>query len=210
MSTAKAYTGARHSYHGRVDAAGTALIIGAYVLGTFPTAELVARERGHDVRAEGSGNPGASNVYRVAGRRAGALVLIGDLVKGALATGVGLAVGGRPLAMACGAAAVVGHCFPVTRRFRGGKGVATTAGLVAVLFPALAAVCALVWAGATRVKRTASLSSIAAALTLAMGVVAFGRPAWEIVSVAAVIGLVLIRHRSNLARLVHGEERSLR
>ena len=192
-----------------MDGAEVALVAGAYLLGTFPTAVVVAGTRGHDVLAEGSGNPGASNVYRVAGRRAGALVLAGDLVKGVVAAAAGYAAGGRPLAMACGAAAVIGHCYPVTRRFQGGKGVATGAGLAAVLYPALAAACAVVWLATARVQRTASLSSLAAALTLVFGVVAFGRPAWEIAAVLAVVGLVLLRHRSNLARLVRGEERSL-
>src|SRR5689334_17894800 len=99
----------------------------AYLAGMFPTARLVGGRTGHDPTHEGSGNPGASNVYRLAGRRAGAMVFLGDFAKGALAAGVGLAVGGRALGLACGAAAVAGHIAPVTRRFRGGKGVATAA-----------------------------------------------------------------------------------
>jgi glycerol-3-phosphate acyltransferase PlsY len=95
-----------------------------YLLGTIPTAELVGRRAGHDPTLEGSGNPGASNVFRTVGARAGALVFAGDVVKGMVATGIGLAAGDRMLALVCGAAAVVGHIAPVTRRFRGGKGVA--------------------------------------------------------------------------------------
>jgi acyl phosphate:glycerol-3-phosphate acyltransferase len=189
--------------------ASAALLAGAYFLGTFPTALVVARSKGHDVLGQGSGNPGASNTYRVAGRRAGALVLAGDLLKGAVPTALGLVLGGRPLAMAAGAAAVVGHCWPVTRRFKGGKGVATAAGLTVVLFPAIAAACALVWAVTAKIGRLASVASLAATLTLVIGVVAFGRPVWEVVGVLALTAVVLSRHRSNLERLVKGREEVL-
>jgi glycerol-3-phosphate acyltransferase PlsY len=192
-----------------VSATSLAVLVGAYMLGTFPTALVVARRGGHDVLAEGSGNPGASNTYRVAGKRAGVQVLLGDMVKGVLATGMGYVVDGRHLALAAGAAAVVGHCWPVTRRFKGGKGVATAAGMSLVMWPAIAAVCAVVWLGTARVRRTASLSSLAAALTLVLGVIAFGRPLWEIAGVAAVVALVLVRHRSNLSRLVRGQEEAI-
>ncbi|MDQ1403972.1 MAG: acyl phosphate:glycerol-3-phosphate acyltransferase [Actinomycetota bacterium] len=192
---------------GPLSAAG--LVVGSYLLGTFPTASLVARGRGRDVLAEGSGNPGASNVYRLAGRRAGASVLAGDLVKGLVSTGVGLAVGGRHLALACGIAAVVGHCFPVTRRFRGGKGVATGAGMSIVAFPIIAAACAVAWLVVAKVTTKASLGSLAATVVLVIGVVVARRPAWEIAGVVGVVLLIVGRHRSNLARLARGEERSL-
>jgi glycerol-3-phosphate acyltransferase PlsY len=193
---------------GPVIAAG--LVAGSYLVGTFPTASLVARGRGRDVLTEGSGNPGASNVYRIAGRRAGAAVLAGDLVKGMASAGAGLVLSGRPLAMACGAAAVVGHCFPVTRRFRGGKGVATLAGAVIILFPLIAAICGGCWALVAKTTGKASLASLVTTLVLVVGAVVARRPAWELTSLAALVVLILFRHRSNLARLASGEERSLR
>src|SRR5881227_4428176 len=103
---------------GRVGVGAGGLLALSYLLGTFPTALIVARLAGHDPTKEGSGNPGASNVYRLAGARAGLAVLRGDAAKGAAATGVGRAVGGPPLALACGIADVVGHVFPVFRGFR--------------------------------------------------------------------------------------------
>src|SRR6478609_7976883 len=109
--------------------------IPAYFLGTFPTAVLVARVGGHDVLTEGSGNPGASNVARLMGWKAGLVVLLADFAKGAIASGVGLAVAGRGGAFTLGIAAVVGHMFPVTRRLKGGKGVATAGGMLIVLYP---------------------------------------------------------------------------
>src|SRR4051812_39974792 len=108
--------------------AGWALVVPCYLLGTFPTALLVGRREGRDPTTEGSGNPGASNALRTMGRRAGALVLLGDLGKGVVATAVGQAAGGAAVGVACGVAAVVGHIFPVTRGFRGGKGVAAGGG----------------------------------------------------------------------------------
>jgi acyl-phosphate glycerol 3-phosphate acyltransferase len=100
----------------------------AYVLGTLPSAQVVAGRSGVDPMSAGSGNPGATNVYRTAGRRAGLVVFALDVGKGVAAVLMGMAVAGRPLALACWAAATVGHVLPVTRRLRGGKGVATGGG----------------------------------------------------------------------------------
>jgi glycerol-3-phosphate acyltransferase PlsY len=185
-----------------------AVVLG-YLLGTAPTALLVGRRVGRDPTREGSGNPGASNVYRTAGAKAGAIVFAGDLLKGVLATAIGWWVGDRALALACGAAAVVGHVAPVTRRFRGGKGVATAIGMVVVLFPALAAGAGVVWAAIAKVSRTASLASIVVAVLLPIGVAVIGRPLVEVVGVAAVAALVVARHAGNIERLVRGDERSL-
>src|SRR4051812_6753473 len=132
----------------------------------------VGRRVGRDPTLEGSGNPGASNVYRTAGAKAGAMVFAGDLLKGVLATGIGLAAGDRALAVACGAAAVLGHVAPVTRRFRGGKGVATACGMVAVLFPLLAAAMAVTWAAIAKVSGKASVASIVIAVVIPIAVVA--------------------------------------
>jgi len=186
------------------------LAVPAYLLGTFPSAHLVARRAGHDPTAEGSGNPGASNVYRIAGRRAGAAVFASDLAKGLAATGVGLAVDGRDLALVMGAAAVVGHTFPATRSFRGGKGVATAAGMAIVLFPLVSLGLAGLWAAVAKGAGKASLASLVTAVGLPAGVAATGRPAWEVGGAAALSALVVLRHRANIGRLLRNEERSLR
>jgi glycerol-3-phosphate acyltransferase PlsY len=182
------------------------LVFASYLLGTFPTARIVV---GEAVEREGSGNPGASNAYRTGGRRKGLLVLVGDAAKGALATGAGYAIGNRPLAFACGAAAVVGHIVPLTRPTRGGKGVATAAGMGAVLFPLLALVNAGVWLAVAKLTNRASLASIAALIFLPSAIAITGRPSWELLAIVAVGGLILLRHARNLGRLVRGEERSL-
>ena len=184
------------------------LVVPAYLLGTFPTAILVGRREGRDPTREGSGNPGASNTFRTMGRRAGAAVLLGDVGKGAVAAGGGLVAGPRALGVACGLAAVLGHVAPATRRFRGGKGVATGAGMAAVLLPAVALVLAVVWAVTVRVAGAASAGSVAVAVGLPVGAALSGRPAGEVLAFAACGVLVVARHRGNLERLRQGEERS--
>jgi len=180
-----------------------------YLLGTAPTAQLVARRTGHDPMREGSQNPGASNVYRTAGARAGALVFGGDALKGIVATAIGLLAGGRLLGLACGAAAVVGHVWPVTRRLRGGKGVATACGMLAVLFPVLAVAAAVVWGAIVKLTHTASVASLVVAVALPIGVVATGHPVGEVLGVVAVAALVVARHAGNIRRLARGDERTL-
>ena len=110
-----------------------------YLLGTFPTADVVARQVSQglvDLRRSGSGNPGTANAAKVLGPRAGAAVLVGDIGKGALACGVGGLVAGPLGAHVAGTSSVVGHCYPVWNGFRGGKGVATSIGQCLVTFPA--------------------------------------------------------------------------
>jgi acyl phosphate:glycerol-3-phosphate acyltransferase len=185
------------------------LVVPAYLLGTFPTAILVGRLEGRDPTQEGSGNPGASNTFRTMGRRAGAIVLLGDIAKGALAAAGGLATGHRGVGVACGLAAVLGHVYPVTRQLRGGKGVATGAGMAVVLLPGVTLVLAVVWAVAVKAFGAASVGSVAVAIGLPVGAWVVGRRPAEVAAFAACGVLVVIRHRDNLDRLRRGEERSL-
>jgi acyl phosphate:glycerol-3-phosphate acyltransferase len=189
--------------------AAVVVVVVAYLVGAFPTAAIVGRRSGFDPSAGGSGNPGASNSFRLGGRRAGALVLAGDLLKCALATGAGLVVGGRPLGLAAGTAAVLGHVFPATRRLRGGKGVATAAGVVVVLEPLAALVGLGAWLVVVAVSRTASLASLAGVAAGLIAVVALGRPAWEVAGLAAIGGLIVVRHRGNLSRVAAGTEQTI-
>ncbi|MGZ6888236.1 MAG: glycerol-3-phosphate acyltransferase [Acidimicrobiia bacterium] len=178
----------------------------AYLLGTFPTAILVARAGGHDVLTEGSGNPGASNVARLMGWRFGLLVMAGDLAKGAIAAEVGLALAGRAAGYILGILAVLGHTYPVTRRFKGGKGVATAGGMLAVLHPLIVAALAVVWFLTARVLRLASVGSIIVAVLFPVAVALAGRAGWEIAVTSALALLVVIRHLPNLRRLLRGQE----
>jgi acyl phosphate:glycerol-3-phosphate acyltransferase len=179
----------------------------AWLLGTFPSAVLIARAHGHDVLAEGSGNPGASNVARLAGWRAGALVLLLDFAKGAAAAGVGLGTYGRVGAYVLGIAAVVGHTFPLYRK--GGKGVAAAGGMLVVLYPLIVLTLAIVWALIARVLHKASLASLLCTIAFPVAVAAMGYDGREVVAVSALAVLVLARHGANIRRLLRHEEINL-
>ena len=185
-------------------------VIAAYALGTFPSAQLAGRSQGVDPTASGSRNPGTTNVLRTAGREAAALTLAGDVGKGVVAAGLGWLIGGHGLGVACGLAAVVGHVAPVNRGLRGGKGVATAAGMVVVLFPVAAAVAAVVFLWVLALFRIVSAASLVAALSVPVVALLVGAPAAEVVALVACVAVVVVRHRDNLDRLWHGEEPRLR
>ena len=182
------------------------LVLPAYFLGTFPSAHLVARMGGHDVLAEGSGNPGASNVARLMGWKAGLVVMLADFGKGAIASGVGLVLGGRAVAFALGIAAVAGHMFPVTRKFKGGKGVATAGGMLIVLYPLIVLILGVVWFLVSRVLKLASVGSLVCAVLFPVLVAVAGYGIEEVVITAALAVVVIARHAANLRRLLHGRE----
>ncbi len=185
------------------------LVAVGYLLGTTPSAIWVASANGVDISTFGSGNPGASNVTRALGWRKGVWVYVLDAAKGALATGLGLAIDGRPLAYACGAAAIVGHMFPVLRRFKGGKGVATGSGVLAVLFPLLAVYSVVTWWLVSRITGKAAIGSIVVVLTIPVGFAILGTPAWEFVAAALLCVLIIAKHSNNVVRMIRREEHSL-
>jgi acyl phosphate:glycerol-3-phosphate acyltransferase len=180
----------------------------AWLLGTFPSAQLAARiAGGRDVTREGSGNPGASNVGRLIGWKWGVAVLVADFAKGAIAAGVGLWVDGRPGAFVLGLAAVLGHTLPLYRK--GGKGVATAGGALTVLYPWIALVLAVVWFVVARLMHKASLASLLIAVAFPVAVAVTGHALWEDLVVAALAVLIIARHGGNIRRLVRHEENDL-
>jgi glycerol-3-phosphate acyltransferase PlsY len=181
----------------------------AYLLGTFPSAALVARRGGVDVNAEGSGNPGASNIFRLLGWKAGAFVFGLDALKGALAALAGLAVDGHRGAYILGIAAILGHVLPVTRKFKGGRGVATGAGVMLVLFPLLTLAMTLLWVVIARLTHKASIASVTVAVAFPISVALAGHEWGDIAVISVLALLVIARHLSNLRRLVRGEELGL-
>jgi acyl-phosphate glycerol 3-phosphate acyltransferase len=200
--------------------------VAAYLVGGIPFGYLVARARGVDIFRQGSGNIGATNVGRVLGRRFGILVFALDFAKGALPTAAArwAAAPADPtwgpatpdvLGVAAGLAAFLGHVFPVYLRFRGGKGVATGAGVVAVLLPGPALGTVLVWLAALAATRYVSLASVTAAVALCLFRLALveGPLGPDSVPVTAfcflAAALVVLRHRSNLGRLLRGTENQL-
>ena len=184
------------------------LLVPAYFLGTFPSAVWIARTKGIDITKEGSGNPGASNIARTLGTKWGVLVFLLDALKGAVPAAVGLLAGHRGLGYAMVAAAVVGHMFPVTRRFHGGKGVATMGGSAFVLQPIVSIILLAVWFGVRKLTKKASVASLTIAVGLPVGVAIKGAPGWEVAAVVGVNVLVIIRHLDNIKRLVGGSELS--
>jgi len=134
---------------------------------------------------------------------------LGDAAKGAAATAAGRAVGGPQLALACGVSAMLGHVFPLFRGFRGGRGVATAAGTVAVVEPVVALPLAAAWFLIARVTGRASVASLVVIGATPVTVVALDRPAWEKVGMAALAAIVVGRHAGNLVRLARGDEPTL-
>jgi len=181
----------------------------AYLIGSVPFSFLVARAFGvHDVRQVGSGNVGATNVLRSAGKAAGALALLLDLGKGAAASALAgrLAPGEAALCGAAAVAAVVGHMYPVWLRFQGGKGVATGLGAFAPLVPKAALGALAVFAFTALATRFVSLGSVAGGVALAGLALALRGPDPVAIAAALAAALVIFRHRSNLWRILGGTE----
>lgn len=186
-----------------------ALVIG-YVLGSVDFAVIVSRSRGVDIYREGSGNPGASNVMRTLGRSAAALVLVGDALKGVVAAGIGLAVVGDLTGAAAGGfAAVVGHCFPVLHRFKGGKGVATSLGVYVMVLGWWSLALLAAWGFVVGITRKASLGSLLVMIAAVPTGWLIGLDGSALAWLTATVLLVIVRHRDNLARLRAGEEHAV-
>lgn len=199
-----------------------------YILGSLPFGYLVARAHGVDIFKVGSGNPGATNVKRVLGAKAGGMVLGLDALKGALAAAwsllsytslsvtVDLAAGGeaavisgqdwRLVGLAGLIGGVIGHSFSVFTKFKGGKGVATAAGGVLVLMPVSCLVAAAVWLVTFYTTRYVSLGSILAAAALAVATWVRGNPLPLNIVVTLLALFVIARHRENITRLLAGTE----
>ena len=184
------------------------VIVMAYCIGSVPFALLLARE--DDVRRIGSGNVGAANVLRASGVRAGVLVALLDIAKGAASVELAMRLStDSRLPAAAGFAAIVGHIYPVWLRFRGGKGVATACGVFSVLTPLAALPAFAVFIATAWATRYVSLGSVLATIVLPPVAYATGYSAATLAAACAASVLILFRHRGNLARLRAGTERRL-
>lgn len=181
----------------------------AYALGTFPSALLIARSRGIDIMESGSGNPGATNVSRLLGRRFGILVFVLDGLKGAISAVVGFLLAGHGGGYILVGAAVLGHVFPVTRRFKGGKGVATAGGGMIALYPLIGAVMAVLWFVVMKLSKKSSLGSLAITVGFPTALLIADRPIGEFLAGLGLCGFMVWRHWPNLQRLVRGTELSV-
>ena len=183
-------------------------VVGGYLLGSMPFGYWVPRlVRGEDIRTKGSGNVGASNVFRVYGRSLGVPVALLDLAKGFAAAALGLWAGGALIGVLAGAAAMIGHARPVFLGFqKGGKMVATAGGALLALAPLAAFISIGIWLVTFLLTRYASLASIVTALALVVSVLALGYP-WPIVAFGiAGASAVIFLHRANIRRLLRGTE----
>lgn len=191
-------------------------LVGAYVVGSIDFAVIIARMHGVDIHEIGSGNPGTSNVLRTLGRLPAAMVLIGDTMKGVIGASMGAIAGGlvsatpsngiSQWAFAAGFAAVVGHCYPIFHKFKGGKGVATGFGVVIFTVWQVALVALLVWVVLARFTKVASISSLivivlAIPLAIWQGVTGLSLM-WMVLTVV----LIVWRHRANIGRMLKGIE----
>jgi len=195
----------------------TALI--AYLIGSFPSGYIAGRAHGLDLRKEGSGNIGATNALRVLGKRTGYLVFAADIFKGWLAVIVAFLIGTFaapaqtiPFGVLGAISCVVGHMFPVWLGFQGGKGIATSGGIMLALFPIEVFVFGLVaWLLLFFTTRYVSVASLAAAIALPVGsivMLGFGRCDWLRVGIAAIMcALAVWRHKGNIQRLLAGTEK---
>lgn len=186
-------------------------LLAAYLVGSIDFAVIVARMHGVDIHQAGSGNPGASNVLRTLGKRPAAMVFIGDTLKGTVAAAMGMVASGvlNPTvhwAFAAGLAAVIGHCYPIFHRFKGGKGVATGGGVLLFTVPIAALIEIAIWAGVVRLTKTASIGSMVIVVITIPMLMWQGVTGLSLLWAGLMIVVVVWRHRGNIQRMVSGSE----
>lgn len=186
-----------------------ALIVG-YLLGNISASFIVGKlTKNIDIRKFGSGNAGATNTLRILGLKAGLLVFFVDILKGVAAVLLGRLVAGDAGGMIAGAASVAGHIWPAFLSFKGGKGVATSFGVLVVLFPLVALILFAVSASLVAITRFMSLGSIAAAILLPILLLVIGYDWLYIIFGLVLAALIIYLHKSNITRLLAGKENKL-
>ena len=192
--------------HGPLTAVALAI---AYLIGSIPFSYLVARRKGIDVRTVGSGNVGATNVMRSAGRAAGLAAFALDFLKGSLATWLALRLAGPTIAAVAAVIAVLGHMYPAWLSFKGGKGVATGAGAFLPILPVAAVIGLLTFGVVAWLTRYASVGSIAGTTALPVVALLMGAPAASTIASAVAAALIVWKHRENIRRVAAGSERRM-
>jgi acyl phosphate:glycerol-3-phosphate acyltransferase len=185
-------------------------VVFGYLVGSIPFALLLTRRQGIELRNVGSRNPGAANVLRTAGVGRAVAVMLLDAAKGIVAvTAARLISDDVAVVTSAGLAAIVGHIYPVWCGFRGGKGVAASAGVFAVLAPLATAIAVLVFVGTIAATRFVSAGSIAGALALPVAAVVGNVPMPVEAGALLAAAIVIVRHRDNVSRLMAGTERRI-
>ncbi|MFM8868486.1 MAG: glycerol-3-phosphate 1-O-acyltransferase PlsY [Ilumatobacteraceae bacterium] len=186
-----------------------AVVVVSYFLGTFPSALIVAKRGGIDVTKEGSGNPGTSNVVRLLGWKYGAVVFLADVLKGSASVALAWWVAGDRVTMlgfGCAYAAVIGHTYPVTRKFKGGKGVATGGGSMYVLYPLMSLVLCISWFVLRKATGKSSVASLVITIAVPIYVGFFREETWELAATLGLVAVVILRHLPNIRRLRSNDE----
>ena len=187
----------------------------AYLVGSIDFAVIVARMHGVDIHSVGSGNPGASNVIRSIGRVPGALVLLGDTLKGVIGAAIGAIAAAPPWnptvhwAFLAGLFAVLGHCYPVFHRFKGGKGVATGLGVLFFTIPPVGLIIVVSWLILVKLTKTASISSLIVVVATVPLAIWQGVTGMSLVWLLVTAAFIVWRHRGNIQRVVKGNEQKV-
>jgi len=181
-------------------------VVLAYLVGSIDFGVIVPRLTGIDIYSRGSGNPGTSNVFRTLGKRAAAIVLLGDATKGAVAAAIGAIWIDESFGFVTALAAVIGHILPVWHGFRGGRGVATAIGAAIYLEPVVGLFIAVVWTVIVLVWKVASIASLVAMGIYVPGFALTGHDTPELLWASAIAGVVVLRHAPNIRRMFQGAE----
>jgi glycerol-3-phosphate acyltransferase PlsY len=181
----------------------------SYLIGSICFGMLIARRHGIDLREVGSGNIGSTNVLRVIGKKEGSLTLAGDVLKGVIAVGVALFLIGRdrPVWMALASlAAILGHNYPLYFGFKGGKGVATTFGVLFVYMPVVGLLLLLIWGVAVAITHISSVGALSISVMLPVLAFLISHDAMQKGFAVVVAVMMIVRHRENIRRLLRREE----
>lgn len=190
-------------------------VIAAYLVGSIDFAVIVARMHGVDIREVGSGNPGASNVIRSVGRVPGAMVLVLDALKGVIGAAMGAVAAAPPFdplgewVFLAGLAAVVGHCYPIFHKFKGGKGVATGLGVLFFTMPLVGLSIVVAWLVLVKLTKTASISSLIVVFGTIPLAIWQGVSGMALVWLLVTVVLIVWRHRGNIQKVVRGDEQKV-
>lgn len=181
-------------------------IVLSYLIGSIPVGHLMAKAYGVDISQQGSGNVGATNVWRTLGPWRGMQVYVADAGKGVAAVLIGRELGNLNTELMASIAVLVGHGWSVFLRFKGGKVIATGSGVVLALAPPLFAVALVVWLATLGIFRWVSVASLVATTSVLIGMLVMGSPWQHVVFGISILVFAIYKHRSNITRLIQGTE----
>ncbi|MTI84075.1 MAG: glycerol-3-phosphate 1-O-acyltransferase PlsY [Firmicutes bacterium] len=181
-------------------------VMAGYLIGSLPVGYVIAQAKGFDIREHGSGNIGTTNVWRNLGPVPGIITLIGDILKGVLALLLGTHVGGQNLGLLCGLAAIAGHSWPLFLRFKGGKIIATSLGVLIGFSYETALLAAAVWLITVAISKYVSLGSIIAAISVPIWMLVLKLDLPYLIFGTSAAVFAIFKHRSNMKRILAGTE----